>query len=67
MDSADRMEMFLAIHEELAKAKEQIMIDVMLELVTLIGDDDSISQEVRDRINKRYDELENTRQYKSNL
>jgi hypothetical protein len=67
MDSADRMEMYLAIHEELAKAKEQIMIDVMLELITLIGDDESISQEVKDRINARYDELENTREFKPKM
>jgi hypothetical protein len=60
----NRMEIVLDFHKEIGTAKEQIMIDVLLELITLIGDDNSVSQTIKDRINKRYDELENSRQYK---
>lgn len=63
MDSAERFEVLLEIHQELAKAKEQILIDVLLELVTLF-DDDSVNERIKDRIRKRLNELEDSRQYK---
>lgn len=63
----NRFETLLDIHKELGAAKEQIMIDLMLELITLIGDDESVSQEVKDRINARYDELELSRKHKPKM
>jgi hypothetical protein len=63
----NRMETLLDIHKEIGTAKEQIMIDVMLELITLFDEDDSISQAVKGKLNKRLNELETSRQYKPNM
>ena len=58
----NRMETLLDIHKELAAAKEEIYIQVLMEFLTLL-DDDSINQRIKDKINIRLDELESTRKF----
>jgi hypothetical protein len=65
-DYPNRMETLLDIHKELAVAKEEIYIQVLMEFLTLL-DDDSISQRIKDKINNRLDELESARKFSSHL
>ena len=53
-----RLSVILDIHKILEVAKEDIMIDVLLEFATLL-DDPSVDPQVRTKIEERLRELEN--------
>lgn len=63
----NRFETLLDIHKELGAAKEQMMIDIILELIDLFDEDDSISQIIKDKLRKRLDELELSRKHKPKM